>query len=216
MYNLGITGGKSMCVRYFIQRNSEKMVPYVEKAQESPLFQRFVEKGKELVRYGEVRPTDVVHAVAFSRKGEQAVFPMRWGFQMAKGPLMVNARVESAAAKPTFRDSWKEHRCAVPASQYFEWMHYEDPAGKKRTGDKYSIRSSDSRILWLCGLYRIEDGLPVFVILTRDASDPVGEIHDRMPMILPERDISEWIRPDRVPELLLGHAIEDLVVEKTQ
>ena len=68
---------------------------------------------------------------------------------------------------------------------------------------------------WLCGLYRIEEGLPVFVILTREPGEEIRFIHDRMPLILPERLIGEWIRPDVRPEELVGDALTDMVFEKS-
>ena len=80
---------------------------------------------------GEIRPTDVVPVLAPDRNRNPEVYPMRWGFRLAgRGPggqrgtvenrsmLVVNARVETAAQKPSFRDAWLRHRCIVPASCY--------------------------------------------------------------------------------------------------
>ena len=67
---------------------------------------------------------------------------------------------------------------------------------------------------WLCGLYRIEEGLPVFTVLTREPGEEIRFIHDRMPLILPERYIDDWIRPDTKPEELLGEALTDMAFEK--
>ena len=69
---------------------------------------------------------------------------------------------------------------------------------------------------WLCGLYRIEEGLPVFVILTREPGESIRFIHDRMPLILPENSIGDWIRPDTRPEDLLGDALTDMIFEKAE
>ncbi len=66
----------------------------------------------------------------------------------------------------------------------------------------------------MCGLYRIEDGVPVFVILTREASEEIRSIHDRMPLIMPEAYVDEWIRPDAKPEELLDVALTEMVYEK--
>ena len=67
---------------------------------------------------------------------------------------------------------------------------------------------------WLCGLYRIEDGLPVFVILTREPGEEIRFIHDRMPLIMPGEFVDEWIRPDAKPERLVDEALTDMVFEK--
>ena len=79
---------------------------------------------------------------------------------------------------------------------------------------KYMLQPKGSTAAWLCGLYRIEEGLPVFVILTREPGDEIRFIHDRMPLILPERYIDDWIRPGANPEELISQALTDMVFEK--
>jgi len=69
-------------------------------------------------------------------------------------------------------------------------------------------------VTWLCGLYRIENGLPVFVILTREPGEGIRFLHDRMPLILPGDLVDAWIRPDTKPEELLPYALTDMVFEK--
>lgn len=66
----------------------------------------------------------------------------------------------------------------------------------------------------LCGLYRIEDGLPHFVILTRESGEEIRFIHDRIPLIMPEQLVNEWICPGVKPEELLLYALTDMVYEK--
>ncbi len=100
---------------------------------------------------------------------------MKWGFTLpgSKQPL-VNARVETAADKPTFSESWRWHRCIIPASWYYEWQHYKTDDGKNKTGDKYLIQPKDSSATWLGGLYRIEDDLPVFTVLTKAPTEELA------------------------------------------
>ena len=76
------------------------------------------------------------------------------------------------------------------------------------------IQPKNSTMTWLCGLYRIEEGLPVFVILTREPGEQIRFIHDRMPLIMPEDLVNDWISPDAKPEDLLPHALTDMVFEK--
>ena len=120
----------------------------------------------------------------------------------------------TAAVKPTFRDAWKSHRCIVPASYYFEWEHMVNNRGKKHTGDKYMIQPAGDSMTWLCGLYRIENNFPVFVVLTREPGGQIRFFHDRMPLILTGELVNDWIRPDTKPENLLGNALTDMVFEK--
>ena len=163
---------------------------------------------------GEIRPTNVVPVIAMSRDGKQTAFPMQWGFLLSGRSPLVNARTETAAEKPTFKEAWARHRCIIPASWYFEWEHTIDEAGKKKTGAKYIIRPKDSGMTWLCGLYRMEDGLPAFTVLTREPSEELRSIHDRMPLILPKERIGEWIDPDSYPSKLLRYSLTDMVFEE--
>ncbi len=195
-----------MCCRYWTDESPE-IREIVEEMNRSPLVERWRETA-EITPYGEIRPTNVVPVIASRRSGEKAVFPMKWGF--SGRTLLMNARTETAPVKPTFREAWAAHRCIVPASGYFEWEHLVGSDGKRRTGDKYLIRSRDSRLTWLCGLYRIEDGLPVFVVLTREPGEQIRFIHDRMPLIMPEDRVDAWIRPDAKPEELVDAALTDM------
>ena len=199
-----------MCCRYWVDE-TPRMMSIAEEMYRSGLVNRWRTTSKITVS-GEIRPTDVVPVIAPNRSGERAVFPMKWGFTGKS--LLMNARVETAAEKSMFRDAWAGHRCLVPASYYFEWEHLPGKNGRTRTGDKYRIRPKDSEMTWLCGLYRIEEGLPVFVILTRQPGEGIRFLHNRMPLILSEEVAEEWIRPDTKPESLLPAALTDMEFRK--
>ena len=199
-----------MCCRYWTDESPE-LRPIVEEMNRSPLMRKWQDKAK-VKSYGEIFPTDVVPVIAPNRSGLRTVYPMKWGYSGKS--LLMNARSETAAEKLTFREDWVRHRCIVPASWYFEWEHYPGSDGKKHTGDKYLIHPKDSAVTWLCGLYRIENGLPVFVILTREPGETLRFLHDRMPLIMPDELVTEWIRPDRKPEELLPGALTDMDFEK--
>ena len=201
-----------MCCRYLADESPE-IREIVEEMNKSPLVEKW-HKTTGITTYGEIRPTNVVPVIASKRSGEKSVFPMKWGY--SGRTLLMNARTETAPEKATFRDAWVSHRCIVPASWYFEWEHLIGKDGKKRTGDKYLIQPKGSPMTWLCGLYRIEDGLPVFVILTREPGEDIRFIHDRMPLIMPRDFVDEWIRPDAKPEDLVEHALTEMVYEKVE
>ena len=128
----------------------------------------------------------------------------------------MNARTETAPEKTTFKDAWVSRRCIIPASYYFEWEHITGNDGKKQTGDKYLIQPKGSTMTWLCGLYRIEEGKPVFVVLTREPGEEIRFIHDRMPLIMPEEYVNAWIKRETRPEELLEVAVTEMVYEKVQ
>ena len=201
-----------MCCRYYMELSPE-LRPIVEEMNRSPLARKFLER-TAVLSSGEIRPTNVAPVIASNRSGERAVFPMKWGFTVPDRPLLINARAETAGEKPMFREAWQAHRCIVPASWYFEWEHLVRNDGKKETGTKYLIQPRGTTVAWMCGLYRIEEGLPAFVILTREADESVRFIHDRMPLMLPEEKVGEWIRPGADAGQLLAFAQNEMVFEK--
>ena len=206
-----------MCTRYALEKDLPELKEIIDAVSRSLLSQKFVDThARPIITDGEVRPTDIVPVIAPNAKGVKSVFPMQWGFLAQDNKrTLFNARVETASQKPTFRDAWKSHRCIIPASYYFEWEHFKSPDGKVKTGNKYAIQPSGCTVTWLCGLYRIEDGYPVFVVLTKEPTVELGRIHDRMPLMLPKDRIDAWIDPASTPEELLPYALSDMVVEKT-
>lgn len=200
---------------------SPELRPYIEAANRSSLKDRLVSKlARPLVTEGEVRPTDLVPVIAPSSKfQEPTVFPMVWGFTIPRRQTsLFNARVESATEKPTFKESWEKRRCIVPASWYYEWEHLINAStGKSKTGDKYMIQAKGSNVIYLAGLYRLEEiagiQVPVFTILTREPSDEIRFIHDRMPVMLPKEYIREWVNPNGKPEEIIRAAQTEMVFE---
>ena len=207
-----------MCTRYYVELSPE-LRPYVERAKHSRLNTRMVSSlGKEFRENGEIRPTDMVTVIAPSATGGKTAFPMVWGYHIpGVDRPVVNARAESAKEKTSFAEDWRKHRCIIPASYYFEWEHLKRPDGKVKTGQKYAIQPKGSSVTWIAGLYRMEEknGLhyPVFTVLTKEPSAELRKPHDRMPVILPESAIDDWIRPDSHPEEIIKNALSDMVME---
>ena len=114
---------------------------------------------------------------------------------------IINARVESAREKVTFRESWENRRCVIPASYYFEWEHLTTASGKKKTREKFRIQPEGNSIVFFAGLYRVEVikgvKVPVFTILTTEAAEEIRFIHDRMPVMLAKDDAEKWVGMNR-------------------
>ena len=212
-----------MCTRYYVELSPE-LRPIIEQARNSSLAAKMVhDLGRPVITQGEVKPTDIAPVIASNSKGLRSAFPMIFGFRQSdrdntkRSQPLLNARVETADTKPTFKECWQRRRCIVPASWYFEWEHLIRPDGTKKAGDKYAIQPAGATVTWLAGLYRIENGYPFFVILTRSPVGELSKIHDRMPLILPENVIADWINPsspaDTVSEISAG-ALSEMVMEK--
>lgn len=128
-----------------------------------------------------------------------------WSKKGPSGRPLINARVETAAEKPSLRAAFARRRAIVPADGYYEWTPERAGDGKVRKQPFY-IHPEDGAVLSMAGLYelwpdpdRAEDDpqrwLWSVTIITTDASGPAGEIHDRTPLMLPEDRIDAWLDP---------------------
>jgi putative SOS response-associated peptidase YedK len=120
-----------------------------------------------------------------------------------KGPLLINARADKVATSPAFRGSAKSKRCLVPMDGWYEWRpNAEGAAGKKTAKTPFFMHRGDGDTLFMAGLWSVwkpaKDGAPLLscTIITTDAVAELAEIHDRMPLILAERDWDSWLNPD--------------------
>ena len=192
-----------MCGRVYMAPADPELRELVKEMNRSALAAGFRKNEDESLRAeGEIFPSAVLPVLAVSKSGEERVFPMKWGFS-GKNGLLINARMETASERPTFQEAWTRHRCVIPVSLYFEWEHDE----KKKAGQKYALHPERKGLIWLAGLYRMENGLPVFVILTRPADESLIWMHDRMPVMLPETEISTWVRPGSDPASVIRKSL---------
>ena len=202
-----------MCTRFYLD-NTIQLENYGKQAKNTSLGRMMQERlpVNRTKMSGEILPEMMAPVVASNRNFERTVFPMLWGYHLGdKAPLLVNARVETAKVKPTFMDSWMAHRCVIPCSWYFEWEHVPQANGKKAAGTKYRLQPKDGMITWICGLYRMEGQFPHFVVLTQDAAEDIAFIHDRMPLMLPEDAVEDWINPKNSnPAKLLPLALTEM------
>ena len=149
-----------------------------------------------------VAPTDRVYAVA-AHDGQRRLGAFRWGLLpwFAKDRKVaaraINARVESAATKPTFRESFARRRCLIPADGFYEWERR--PKGKL----PHYLYRVDGRPLPLAGLWSSwkdpESGerLTTCTILTGPPNNVVEPLHDRMPVVMPRERWGPWLDPAR-------------------
>jgi len=160
---------------------------------------------------GEIRPTDIAPVIATSASRRTVgAYPMRWGFRHpTRGMLVFNTRSETAAEKPLFCTSISDRRCLIPASGYYEWQNAD---GKKT---KFSFSSGNHEPLYLAGLYlrSSHDKLPFFTILTRDATAELKDIHARMPVILPQDRMMDWLSPEKDYKDFLSETVQNLHFE---
>lgn len=155
-----------------------------------------------------VAPTQDVLAVGMGRAGRR-MGVLRWGLvppwapDPSVGSRMINARSETVATRPAFRDAFRYRRCLVLADGFYEWMG--EGRGPRQP---VHVRLASGAPFALAGLWarwRAATGQPLATcaIVTTDAAPAIAAVHDRMPVILGLRDREEWLGTDAPPERLL-------------
>lgn len=188
-----------MCGRYAITLPPDAMravFGYVEQPNFPPRFN--------------VAPTQPVPVVRLTRHADGVArrhFALaRWGFipSFVKDPkdfpLLINARAETLAEKPSFRNALRRRRCVLPADAFYEWRRGGATRGRAAK-QPFLFRRRDGAPMGFAGLYEVWMGpngeeVETACIVTTMANGPVSAIHDRMPAILDPRDFDAWLDPD--------------------
>ncbi|GAA2602045.1 SOS response-associated peptidase [Actinomadura fulvescens] len=135
-----------------------------------------------------------------------------WAKDLSIGSRMINARFETVHEKPAYRRAFAKRRCLLPADGYFEWYvledsRTEDPAeGEKKAKKKpqkqpFFIHPKDGAVMAMAGLYELwkspeDEWVWTCTVITTDAPDELGRIHDRMPMIVTPDRWDAWLDPE--------------------
>jgi putative SOS response-associated peptidase YedK len=140
-----------------------------------------------------------------------------WSKDTASASRMINARMETVAEKPAYRRAFRQRRALIPADGYYEWYHSSArSAAGKAVKQPYFIRPRDGSLLAMAGLYEIwrdpakSDDDPTrfrwtMTVITTTAEDDLGQIHERMPLMLGRDSYDDWLDPEHDdPASLLG------------
>jgi putative SOS response-associated peptidase YedK len=155
-----------------------------------------------------IAPTDPIAVILERERAEgvrRLLTPVRWGLVPSWAPdtrgaaRLINARLETVAEKPTFRKAFAARRCLIPADGYYEWRPQPSASGKPRK-QPYFIHPTGGGRMVMAGLYefwKAPDGswLTTAAIITTQATDELGYVHDRMPVLVESTQWDAWLDP---------------------
>jgi putative SOS response-associated peptidase YedK len=160
-----------------------------------------------------VCPTDPMLVAVRSEDGKRIPQQMRWGLipwwakDIKVGFSSINARAETVDTAPAFRDAWKKgQRCLVVTDGVYEW--------KKPEKQPYAVAMADGGQMVMAGLWdewtdkRTGERVKSCTIITCPPNAVIGALHDRMPVILAEKDWPKWLgeepaSPDELKAMLV-------------
>lgn len=174
-----------MCGRFVLFASVQQLAAAGEELLGRPVRTPY---GAPPERYN-IAPTQTIAVLvpAGQDNGDTAdLLPARWGLVPAwaedyRGPVLFNARVETAASKPSFRAAWAQSRCVVPMNGYYEWK------------DKQPYFVSTGELVWAAGLYSTaQEGLSA-TVLTTAAAGQLEWLHHRMPVFVDAAGARAWL-----------------------
>jgi putative SOS response-associated peptidase YedK len=192
-----------MCGRFLASKSPEEVARWFATGNATP---------NARPRYN-VAPSDDVLAVRFDREIEQRTLDaLRWGLvpfwakDIKIGYSLINAKAETVAEKPAFRESFKSRRCLIAADGFYEWQKLDAKAKQP-----YAITMKDRSLFGFAGLWeRWTDRASGEVvrsctIITTEPNEICAPIHGRMPVIVDPADYGKWLGEEPVdPVRLLG------------
>lgn len=178
-----------MCGRFTFRSTEHELQDLFDVLRSPPIVPRY-----------NIAPTQSVLTFSLDTQGQRegrmrhwGLIP-RWATDASGAGQLINARSESVAEKPTFRESFLHRRCLIPASGFFEWQ----AAGRSK--QPWLITRVSGELLTFAGLWEVwqrPDGTPLesCTILTTTANEMMAQVHQRMPVILAREQFASWLSP---------------------
>ena len=163
---------------------------------------------------GEINGFSHPNLPVITDRNSTIIQPMEWGLlpswaadkSFQKNTL--NCKIETAAEKPTFKNSLNQ-RCLILVSGFYEWKHVTE--GKKIVKQKFLLTSPNQDFFTLAGLYNNWNGTNTFTILTTEANELMAEIHNtkkRMPVVLKQQEEALWLKHENLDNYGIRSEIE--------
>jgi len=148
--------------------------------------------------------------IIIEREGQREMVLARWGFQPAWAsqlPAQANARFDTAHEKKMFHEAFAHRHCLIPANSFFEWRR------EKGIKQPYRIMVHEGELFAMAGIWEppsFPDTMPNFAVLTTDANSLMQKIHDRMPVILSEKNEGTWLEGGKEAAIEIQYPSEEM------
>jgi len=211
-----------MCGRFTLRTPLKDVVELFDLALTDSALPLDFSESALLPRYN-IAPSQQVACVRFDADRQQRTLDWlkwglipRWADDPSIGNRMINARGETVATKPAFREAFRRRRCLLPADAFYEW--------KRHSGGKqpYLIQLEDKRPFAFAGLWEHwrhgELAIDSCTIITTEANSLVSRLHDRMPVILNPESYKAWLDPqfedrEALERLLTAYPADRMTIE---
>jgi putative SOS response-associated peptidase YedK len=187
-----------MCGRYGRRGDKQRIAEWMQ-THDVNVFDEFDETN--LAPSFNVAPQSFQPVVRLNGEtGERELTVMRWGLvpywsKDGKASFStINAKSETVATSPAFREAWKTRRCLVPADWFYEWQKLDE-----KTKQPYAIALKNDEMFAFAGLWETwkdkttGQKLRTYTILTTDPNELIEPIHNRMPLVIPPKDYERWM-----------------------
>ena len=167
-----------MCGRYYVDDSTIREIEKIVRETDTKLSRQ---------KEGDVYPSQQALILTGKKTGFGAE-GMKWGFpQYDRKGLLINARAETAMERKSFRDSLMHRRCIIPAKHFYEW---------DSSKNKVTFLMPEKPVIYMAGFYRHFQEGDCFIIITTQANASVNKVHERMPLILEDKELVDWVYDD--------------------
>jgi putative SOS response-associated peptidase YedK len=179
---------------------------YVRRSDKQRIAEHFHVHGPSVPDFGEsfnVAPQTFQPVIRLNRdSGQREIVLMRWGLipfwakDAKMGLSTINAKAETVATAPAFREAFKTRRCLVPADAFYEWQKID-----AKTKQPFAIGMKDGSPYAFAGLWErwrdpaTKEPLETFTVITTDPNELLEPLHNRMPVIIQPKDYDRWLTP---------------------
>ena len=178
-----------MCGRFYIDDDTAREIEKTIRMVDDKL------KKERLSR--DINPTESAPVIIYQQNHLLAA-DKKWGFPgFDSGKVIFNARSETVLEKKMFRESVLRRRAVIPASGFYEWNRQKEKV-------TFTSALTEQPILYMAGFYNRYEDTDRFVILTTVANDSIADVHERMPLLLRQQEVEEWLSDEHMLESFLN------------